>query len=166
MNHSKDVNKFVVAFLSKEHEDLVGDWKSKKNQSALKALFNKARRKDKNFPKRGKSAYLFFCEEHREKVKKSQPDLDAKGVIQELGRQWNELKESKPKQVKKFEKLAAEDKERYERAKAAYVPADGLEMKKGPKRAKSAYLFFCMAERNAVKEENPDMSATEITPGS
>ena len=32
-----------------------------------------------------------------------------------------------------------------------------------PKRGKSSYLFFCAAERDQVKTDNPDMSAKEIT---
>ena len=73
-----------------------------------------------------------------------------------------------------YEKRAQEDKARYEAEKQEYVPPEDLDLgdgkkrrkkmnKDGPKRAKSAYLFFCADNRDKIKEANPDMKATQIT---
>jgi hypothetical protein len=50
----------------------------------------------------------------------------------------------------------------------AYVPSEGYESRRkkgrtGPKRAVSAYLYFCEHHRSLVKKEHPDMKSSEIT---
>ena len=57
-----------------------------------------------------RSAYLFFCEEERPKVKESQPGLTMTEVSKTLGALWSTLDQ---KRKEKFVKLAKEDKERY-----------------------------------------------------
>jgi structure-specific recognition protein 1 len=84
-------------------------------------------KKDPNKPKRGKSAYLFFCADNRAKTKEDLGDeAKATEVTAELGRLWNELKESDKtsdkKKMEKYEKQAAEDKERYEAEMVDYDP--------------------------------------------
>ena len=73
--------------------------------------------KNPNAPKRAKSSYMFYSEEHREKVqtklKKKNPNYKGSlmGLVsKELGAQWKKLK---PEQKNKYEKLAQKDKERY-----------------------------------------------------
>ena len=77
----------------------------------------------------------------------------------------------------RWDQLAAEDKERYNREMEDYTPpsddddsdsdsdeSDAPKKKKkrkkkdpnAPKRAKSAFMFFSMAMRPQIKEENPD----------
>ena len=74
--------------------------------------------KNPNAPKRAKSSYMFYSEEHREKVtnslKKKNPNYKGSlmGLVsKELGAKWKKLK---PEQKKKYEKLAQKDKERYQ----------------------------------------------------
>jgi hypothetical protein len=153
--------------------------KTVKNLCTVKTL--NAGKKDPNAPKRGKSAYLFFCAANRAQVK-AQLGTEAKAteVTKELGARWNTLKSStKPadkKSLDEYEKAALEDKSRYESEKDEYVPpvTEDDEPKsgkrggkkvahQGPKRSKSAYLFFCADNRDTVKTENPEMKATEIT---
>jgi hypothetical protein len=139
-------------------------------------------KKDPNAPKRGKSAYLFFCAANRTQVKSDLgSDAKATEVTKELGARWNALKSSNKAADKKalaeYEKAASDDKSRYESEKEEYVPPVSEEgevtrsgkrggkktVQQGPKRSKSAYLFFCADNRDAVKTENPEMKATEIT---
>ena len=78
---------------------------------------------------------MFFCAEYREKVKEELDDPKPTEVTTELGRQWNELKtdKKKKKELEKFEKMAAEDKERYQEEMAEYIPPSEEEEKKAKK---------------------------------
>ena len=74
--------------------------------------------KNPNAPTRAKSSYMFYSEEHREKVtnslKKKNPNYKGSlmGLVsKELGAKWKKLK---PEQKKKYEALAQKDKERYQ----------------------------------------------------
>ena len=186
MSNVKKMNNLVESIFSEYVENLNELWSSNQEvQKQLKSLFSvknsvtERKKKDPLAPKRGKSAYLFFCADFRDMVKKDLGvDSKATDVTRELGSRWNMLKESKSKSDKqkivKYEKLAEEDKSRYETEKADYVPPENIEKttrrggkknldKSGPKRAKSAYLCFCDEYRSIIKDENPEMKATEIT---
>ena len=95
------MNAYIEAFIA-EHgsEDMVETWQDDENQTEFMKLakkMNKGKKetspKDPNKPKRGKSAYLFFCADNRAKTKEELGD-DAKAteVTAELGKRWNELK--------------------------------------------------------------------------
>ena len=72
--------------------------------------------KDPMKPKRGRSAYIFFCGETREEVKKELGDVKPQQVMRQLGARWKELKESTQRTDKaliaKYTKMAEEDKKR------------------------------------------------------
>lgn len=179
----KNLNKLVISFLesNQENTDIVKEWMSTTNQNAVNNLLNKTEKSagkiiDPNAPKRGKSAYLFFCNAMRDKVKKTLgPDSKATDVTRELGVQWNSLKEdsSRRKEISKYEVMAAEDKVRYQQERDNYVPDEAALITKkprrvktpstGPKRAKSSYLFFCTEMRDKVRDEIDDNSATNVT---
>jgi len=175
-NTIKNLNKLVLSVLQGEAK-MEATWMGAKNQGALKNLVSKSlknTKKDPNAPKRGKSTYLFFCATTRDTVKNSLPaDAKATDVTRELGIRWNLLKEdlSRSAELQKYEKLAAQDKERYVAEKKNYVSPNvnelvgkGRKVSQGPKRAKSAYLYFCSANRSKVHEElGEDSSATNIT---
>lgn len=67
---------------------------------------------------RSKSAYFFFMDDVREKVRKDNPGSGIGDLGKIMGSMWNEIKETK--EAEKYVKKAAEDKTRYEKAKAAY----------------------------------------------
>lgn len=73
--------------------------------------------KDPNKPKRALSAFFYYANEERAKVRAANPDFTVGEVAKELGRQWNELTES---QKVKFEKQAEEDRARYDREMTIY----------------------------------------------
>jgi len=75
------------------------------------------RKKDPNAPKRGLSAYMFFANDSRDKVREENPGIKFGEVGKMLGERWKELTD---KEKKPYEDKAKADKERYETEKAAY----------------------------------------------
>tara|TARA_B100000497_G_scaffold9339_1_gene10167 strand:- start:653 stop:1513 length:861 start_codon:yes stop_codon:yes gene_type:complete len=172
--NQKVFNKFVVDFLKQNQdcENIVNVWNSKKVQGDLKSILNKdvtKTQKDPNAPKKPKSSYLCFCEVNRKKVQQDLgADTKVTEITKELGNRWNALKENPKKatELKKYEKMAGEDRARYEDEMSSYVPTEEFvkPVKTGPKRAKSGYLFFCDANREKVQKSlGKDAKATEIT---
>lgn len=72
-------------------------------------------KKDPNTPKRPISAFIFFCNDHRENIKKQNPEMKQTDITVKLGQMWKDVK---AKDKHKYEQLAATDKKRYETEKA------------------------------------------------
>ncbi len=183
-----NVNKFVVNFFDQldflDEQDVIkvtNAWKQnteKFNELFVSLIKKSATRtkKPKDAPKNAKSAYMFYCQEMRAEVKEQNPELSAKEITAKLGAMWKEIKDDQ-EEVKKYNELAAADKDRYKEEMATYVPSESdseepekSEKKKrakkpkdAPKNAKSAYMFFCADKRAEVKEQNPELSPKEIT---
>lgn len=51
----------------------------------------KTKEKTGNYPKRNKSAYLFFCEAKRQEIKNAHPDLKLGAISKKLAAMWNKL---------------------------------------------------------------------------
>ena len=110
MNTQSAITKFVAKFLSDNgSEELVDKWNSEENIKAFNVIVAKGVKrssdkiKDPNKPKRGKSAYIFFCAKKREEAKANLGDgAKATEVTSELGRMWNALKASTKKDDKKL----------------------------------------------------------------
>jgi len=79
-------------------------------------------KKNKNLPKKAKSAYFFYCDEKRpallEKAKKKGGKVNIGEIAKELGAMWKKLK---PEKKKKYETLNTKDKERHEKEMAEYT---------------------------------------------
>jgi hypothetical protein len=175
------VNSFVAAFLieSGASEEIIKKWQENEEQfkgvveSVVpeKAKKEKKAKKPKDAPKNPKSAYIFFCQENRPDVKENHPDLAPKEILKELGGLWQNTSDTTRA---KFQKLADEDKKRYEEEMKNYVPkpVDEQEEKEktkrakkpkdAPKGAKSGYMFFCADKRPEVKMANPEFGPKEI----
>ncbi|KAF2747986.1 hypothetical protein M011DRAFT_476620 [Sporormia fimetaria CBS 119925] len=78
------------------------------------------KKKDPNAPKRALSAYMFFANEQRDKVREDNPGIKFGEVGKQLGEKWKALNE---KQRAPYDAKAAADKKRYEEEKAAYAAA-------------------------------------------
>ncbi|CAG7918079.1 unnamed protein product [Penicillium olsonii] len=76
------------------------------------------RKKDPNAPKRGLSAYMFFANDNRDKVREENPGISFGQVGKQLGDKWKALSED---DRKPYDDKAAKDKKRYEEEKAAYL---------------------------------------------
>jgi len=177
MTSVNDISKYVLAFLQDAEcdKDTIESWKSTKVQKRLRSRCV-TQQKDPNAPKKARSAYLFYCSDEREAIKKEDSELNSKEITVELGVRWNILKESTKSRDKKrhakFSHLAEEDRDRYLSEKAEYTPPANLQLLTGgrkkkdpnaPKRGKSSYIFFCAAERESVNKDNPEMAPKEIT---
>ncbi|KAG7397462.1 hypothetical protein PHYBOEH_000682 [Phytophthora boehmeriae] len=127
------------------------------------------KKKDKNAPKRALSAFMFFSNDIRDTVKREMPELQFLEISSEIGRRWKQISDE---DRRPYDELAAADKRRYQEEKEDYVPdpsfeqpAKGSRKKKdpnAPKRALSAYFFFCNDIRQEVRDENPNKKITEI----
>ena len=90
----------IVKSVFGEQDEFESTWtKNQKIQQQLKTIVNSLNSvktvKDPNAPKRGKSSYLFFCGDMREKVKVKLGDsASATNITKELGSMWNILKAS------------------------------------------------------------------------
>ena len=134
----------------------------------------KAKKAESTVPKRGRSAYIFFCVEKREEVKKKNPKISNTEILSEMGKMWKSLSEKKKKP---YVEMAEADKKRYEEEMKHYVPSEeekatkeskvkgkkGGKVVKSSNRTLSAYLLFCKDNRGQVKDENPSSKMTEIT---
>lgn len=116
------------------------------------------------------SAYACFVQVIREEHKKKHPgeQIVFSDFSKKCAERWKVMT---PKEKKRFEDLAALDKERYNREMNDYVPPEG--MKKGkkrkmprdpslPRRAWSAFFFFCDEYRAKVKECNPEFKVADV----
>nr|AEE62668.1 unknown [Dendroctonus ponderosae] len=73
--------------------------------------------KDPNAPKRSLSAFFWFSNDERGKVKAQNPEYGVGDIAKELGRRWAD---ADPEVRSKFEALADKDKIRYEKEMTAY----------------------------------------------
>ncbi|KAL0210935.1 hypothetical protein P9112_009233 [Eukaryota sp. TZLM1-RC] len=118
-----------------------------------------------NGPKRAKSAYLYFQADKREEVKREMPELKASQMMQELAKRW---KTTTSEEREPYERLAAEDKQRYQKEKEEFGPIEPRKrgsravVEPKAKRAPSAYNLFLKEKRAQVVEENPDMPNKDV----
>lgn len=116
-----------------------------------------------NKPRGRMSSYAYFVQKTREDFKKKHPNENV--VFSEFSKKcsdsWKKMSES---EKKKFIQLAEKDRKRYDSEMATYVPPKDAKGKRGkknkkdpnaPKRALSAFFWFCNDERNKVKEALP-----------
>ncbi|PFH50369.1 hypothetical protein AMATHDRAFT_145228, partial [Amanita thiersii Skay4041] len=86
-------------------------------EKAEKAVAARKGKKDPKAPKRPLSAYMFFSQDWRERIKAENPDAGFGEVGKLLGAKWKELDEE---EKKPYIEQAARDKSRAEKEKAAY----------------------------------------------
>jgi len=82
--------------------------------------------KDPNKPKRGKSAFMFFCDKYRPNLiaaQRKKGKVNIGEVAKKLGADWGKLKDN---QKKGYNDSAAKDKERYEKEIGEYNESHGL----------------------------------------
>lgn len=110
-------------------------------------------------PKRGLTAYIFFCKEHRQILKDEDPDMSTKDITSELGKRWKALSD---KDKKPFVKLAEKDKERYQDEKKTWVETDSpVEEKTPAKKSKSEKKTKPVKEKSSKKTKSEKKSKSE-----
>ena len=120
-------------------------------------------------PKRPISAFILYMNDNRDRIKKQNPDATFGGLAQIGSAEWKVVK---PVVKSKYEKLAEQDRSRYELAMQSYVPSpeDKKEKKQkrakkdinAPKKALSAYLFYVNAQRPRAVKSHPDYTQPQI----
>ena len=127
-------------------------------------------KKDPQAPKGAKNSFIFFCNENRTQVKTDNSALKATEITKKLAEMWKEV-DAEDKE--RYQKMAEDDKKRYADDISAYEPKEGFKNPKSPKKSKaakstapkralSAYIFFCQAKREEVKEANPELKSSEV----
>ena len=75
------------------------------------------KQRDPLLPKRPNSSFLFFCNDHRNKIREDNPELKMGGVMKELGKLWKNITE---KEKEKYIIMATDAKASYEDAIETY----------------------------------------------
>jgi len=152
-----NISEFVVSLIeSNKSSNLIDAWKSKKNQEMLGKVIkkNNIMIKDPDKPKRGKSGYLYFCAEYRDKIKKENPQMTVKEVVRKLGVLWQKMKvDGNNMEVKKFEKMSLDDRNRYKTEMDTYVPLIRKINKKDKKGADDGCDDLLDEDINYIDEE-------------
>jgi hypothetical protein len=117
----------------------------------------KKEKRDPDAPKAAKNAFIFFCAEKRAEVKQEDPEMKPTDITKKLGEMWRDMDDEDKED---FQEKAKEDKGRFENEMDGYEPKDGFKCPKkspkkssSPKRARSAYIFFCQEKRAKATEE-------------
>ncbi|WWD21874.1 non-histone chromosomal protein 6 [Kwoniella shandongensis] len=100
--------------------------KDTKKSKGVSEAAKKRAKKDPNKPKRALSAYMFFVQDYRERIKAENPDATFGDVGKLLGIKWKEMNAA---EKKPYEDKAQADKKRADRENAVYK-ADGKAAKK------------------------------------
>ncbi|WP_329028072.1 non-histone chromosomal protein 6 [Streptomyces sp. NBC_00690] len=74
-------------------------------------------KKDPHAPKRALSAYMFYSQDHRERVKQANPDASFSETGRILGNEWRSLSDT---DRRPYEERAARDKSRADAEMEAY----------------------------------------------
>jgi len=101
--------------------------------------------KDPNAPKRSLSAFFWFCNDERTKVKALNPEYGVGDIAKELGKKWSDVE---PTVKSKYEAMAENDKKRYEREMQEY--------KARCKGLAPGQVAIQQAVPNQLKEEDED----------
>jgi len=111
---------------------------------------------DKNAPKRPPTAFFLYAKTRRA-VLKNKGITDVTEVATKLGKEWRSLSDTKKK---KFETAANKEREKYLKEKAKYDKK--MNKNKPPKRPPSSYFLFTKDRRPVLKNENPNLSVTDL----
>ncbi|KJE91879.1 hypothetical protein CAOG_02944 [Capsaspora owczarzaki ATCC 30864] len=129
---------------------------------------NKKDEKDPNKPKKPTTAFMYFSNAMRERVKTQNPGLKMTDIASVLGKLWGQLPEA---DKDKYQTMANSDKERYAKAMDGYVAPVSTGGKSGkkskdpnaPKRPPSAYICFANAVRPELRKTYPSDTMPAIS---
>lgn len=102
-------NAFALQQQQQQMDDLTAGGKKRRRR--------KRKMKDPNAPKRCMSAFFWFSQDERTKVRAANPDFGVGDTAKELGRRWSEASATARA---KYEALAEQDRARYDVDKRAY----------------------------------------------
>ncbi|GAA37121.2 high mobility group protein B1, partial [Clonorchis sinensis] len=102
------------------------------------------RTKDPAMPKRSWSAFFFFCDAFRSKIRNEHPDWKVSDIAKELGRRWEECTDKE-----KYERHAQNDKLRYEQDMQKY----------------KAGIYVATKRARVEEDEDIEPSCVTVAPG-
>ena len=125
------------------------------------------------------TSYFLFIKTERTKIQAENPSASVTDITKMCGQRWREM-DATGKQ--EYEKQAADDKLRYAKElkewqeahpdEVAAMEAQAGQAKRGkkrakktaagPKRATTAYFFYCAEIRPQLTQQHPDMKMTEM----
>lgn len=119
----------------------------------------KRKKKDPNAPKRAMSAFFWFSQDERAKVRAANPDFGVGDTAKELSRRWAE---SPPEVRSKFESLAERDRARYDSEKQDFQK--GLFTRLAPAANPAAALAARLASLPAKDHHVPSADHPSLEP--
>ena len=129
---------------------------SKKKVKAKTKKFKKAMAADKNKPKKGKSAYIYFGIEQRANIVAANPEAKNTEIMALVGVEWGKLTDE---QKVPYETNSTKDKERYTKEMETYVPAPfvpkpkKVKKKKAPSKKRSASSSSSSSSKKKAKSK-------------
>ena len=142
------------------------------------------KKKDVNAPKKPKTGYFLFCDDHREEVKKELGGKSASEVSKVLGERWNNLtdEEKAPynakykiameKHKKEMEEYKKNKPESEEEESGSDSDSGKKKRKRGAKKAKkdvnapkrplTSYMIYSNEKRKQLMEANPSLKVTDV----
>jgi hypothetical protein len=156
--------------MSSDEDSLNNDNYISEEEEVVKPKKRKPK-KDPLKPKRNMSAFFLYSNANRARVKEEHEGVAFGQVAKLLSK---EFKAITPEEREKWDKLAAEDKERYQLEMETYEPPSSddeqvvatrkKKQKKdpnAPKRNMSAYFIYSQEIRPTIKEEHPSATFGE-----
>lgn len=137
-----------------------GSASESEDPTPVKQPVKKRQKVEKTGPKKPLSSYMFYCKHSRTSIKEDNPEATFGQIGKLLGNTWKSMSKA---DKKKYEDMAAEDKERYK--EEGGVLGRGAKAKSkntGPKRPLSAYLYFSQVRRPELQSENPELKFAEL----
>lgn len=167
------ISNFVKDFLVSNNIDssVIESWSSDDNQKLFEKTIKTTKKKEekkeekkkskhKDEPKRASSSYICFCKGERSNIKSKFNNLNNQEIMAKLGEVWNTLTDS---DKNKWNKESEKDKERYKKElEKFYKDHPECVEKTQPKKPLSAYVLFCNANRQEVRNKNPDLNPTGV----
>jgi len=122
----------------------------KKRYKKDKQKHDKKMRNARPKPKKAKNGYLMFLDSNLDVMRKQHHNKTYQEVLKMACNHWKHLnsEEKEP-----YYNLAAADKERYEKEKAA--------MRNKPKRPRSGFIMFLQSNLDVIRKRNPDKTYQE-----
>jgi len=123
--------------------------------------------KDPNHPKHPSTSWIFFLNANRDKLRKENPDAKMTEITKLASAQWKAIS---PADRAPWDAKAVEDKERYATEMSTYVAPEPVfvlpkkkKVKSAVKKATNPWMAYLNANRNKLREENPEVKMTDIT---
>ena len=165
----KRYKKYVdtAAVDKKRYDDEMADYVPPSDEELELLAANKPKRGRKSTkktteegkPKRGRSAYIFYCQDYRPVIKQEMGDAKATEVTKELGRRWTTVHEAGGDEYDKYVKLAEEDKARYASEMATWDGGEAV-VKPAPK-TKTTKKAKPVSPKPATPQEDNDTDTEE-----